>query len=72
MGHSKLRNTNIDAVILQNRIERIEYRDQNLICAFVYEFEQENEKIRKLAEDQNSSISTFDNDTIAILQGRSS
>ena len=72
MGHNKLRNTDIDAVILQNRIERIEHRDQNLMCAFVYEFEGENEKIRKLADGQNASISAFDDDTIAILRSRSS
>ena len=72
MGHNKLRNTDIDAVILQNRIERIEHRDQNLMCAFVYEFEEENEKIRKLAEERNTPISAFDDDTIAILQSRSS
>ena len=72
MSHNKLRNTNLDAVILQNKIERIEHRDQNLMCAFVYEFEGEDEKIKELARKQSASVSAFDDDTIAILQGRSS
>ncbi|WGK68138.1 hypothetical protein P0082_06535 [Candidatus Haliotispira prima] len=71
VDYTKLQNTEVDAVILQTQIEKIDYYDRNLISVFVYEFENENDKVRKLIEDQVSKVSTFDNSTVAVLRGRS-
>ena len=71
MGYAQLRNTEIDAVILQTCIEKIDHHDRNLISAFVYDFENENDKIKNLQEQGNLNLSTFDSNTAALLRGRS-
>ncbi len=72
VGYTKLRNTNINAVILQNRIEKITYKDRNLIAAFVYEFESEHDKIKMQEEKKNYPVSNFDSKTVAVLSNHSS
>ncbi len=71
MSYNKLRNIEIDVVILQMRIEKIDYHERNLIAASVYEFENETDKINKLLESQATRVSTFDATTAAILRDRS-
>ena len=71
VGYTKLRNADINAIILQNRIEKIAYQDRNLIAAFVYEFESENDKIKKLEERKNHQVASFDSKTVAVLSNNS-
>ncbi|MEM9424635.1 MAG: hypothetical protein AAF975_07610, partial [Spirochaetota bacterium] len=71
VGYTHLRNNEIDAVILQNRIEKIAHYDQNLIAAFVYDFENEHEKVKQLLERKNESTATFDSKSAVFLQNRS-